>query len=135
MVSKVLSSNNTFYALNYEDKTTSSTSKYGVNIYKNDYIALSKTLVSSYDTTGYSPVSIKAADYSLSYEDAYYLLTRAVSYLYVNKNLPNYSTVRNIPHATSSNIINTNATAARIKSFHVSFFNNLTIICCSLLFR
>ena len=110
MVSKVLSSNNTFYALNYEDKTTSSTSKYGVNIYKNDYIALSKTLVSSYDTTGYSPVSIKAADYSLSYEDAYYLLTRAVSYLYVNKNLPNYSTVRNIPHATSSNITNTTPT-------------------------
>ena len=102
MVSKVLSSNNTFYALNYEDKTTSSTSKYGVNIYKNDYIALSKTLVSSYDTTGYSPVSIKAADYSLSYEDAYYLLTRAVSYLYVNKNLPNYSTVLNIKTANQT---------------------------------
>lgn len=102
MVSRVLSTNNSFYAMGYMAKTSSSTSKYGVNIYKNDYASLSKEIAYNFDTYGYSPVNIKVAGYSLSYEDAYYLLTRAVSYLYVNKNLPNYSTVLNIKTANQT---------------------------------
>ena len=103
MISKVFASNNTFYAVDYKLSTTSSTtSKTNVNIYKSDYVALAKDIVNNFDTYGYSPLTYKASGYTMNYDDAFYMLTRAVAYMYTTGSTPIYSVLLDVDKISGS---------------------------------
>jgi len=103
LFAKVLYTNNSL-SLGYYEKsnTTASTDCFGDVIYKEEYIANGKSIVTYFETYGKSPLTFTSSVGKLSYDDAVYLYARAVAYIYNNGAYPNFCWVWDSSNGQSS---------------------------------
>ena len=125
LFAKVLYTNNSLYS-GFFDKSnnTQSTNCFGDVIYKEEYIANGKSIVSYYDTYGKSPLTFNSSVGRLSFDDAVYLYARAVAYIYNNGMYPNFCWVwdsSNGQNSSSSSSSGSSTTTNKVPSGYESY--------------